>query len=120
MKFEVLVEPLPQSRPRFGRGRAYELPKMTAYKKQIEQAALIAMQGKQPTQAAVKVRLKLWRKYKVCSRRFGDIDNHAKAIFDALNKIVWLDDAQVVSCTVDKYQSSTPKIEIEITELGVN
>jgi Holliday junction resolvase RusA-like endonuclease len=103
MKFEILIEPIPQSRPRFGRGRAYELPRMTAYKNQIRQAALVAMHGKSPTQNAVKVQLKLWRKFKVCSRSYGDIDNHVKAIFDALNKIAWLDDSQVVSCTVDKY-----------------
>ena len=117
MKFEILIEPIPQSRPRFGRGRAYELPRMTAYKNQIKQAALVAMHGKSPTQNAVKVQLKLWRKYKPTSKRYGDFDNHAKSICDALNKILWLDDSQVVTCTVEKYQGK-PKVEIEVTEIA--
>lgn len=117
MKIEVQIEPLPQSRPRFGRGKVYELPKMTEYKRAIKDAALVAMQGKQPTLNAVSVVIRLYRKFKAVSRRYGDFDNHAKSICDALNKIVWLDDSQVVKATIEKIQSSLPKVEIEVTEI---
>lgn len=108
------IEPLPQPRPRFGGGRCYEPARITKYKSAVATAAKVAMCGKNPIENPVKVNLKLWRKYKPTSRRYGDFDNHAKSICDALNKIVWLDDSQVVSATVEKYQSTTPKVEIEI------
>lgn len=118
MKFEIEVEPLPQSRPRFTRGKVYELPKMKAYKSSVALAALVAMQGKEPIENPVSCKIKLWRKYKPTSKRYGDFDNHAKSICDALNKIVWIDDSQIISCTVEKYQSATPKVEVEVNEVS--
>jgi Holliday junction resolvase RusA-like endonuclease len=41
-----------------------------------------------------------------------DCDNMAKCV-DALNGIVWHDDAQVVSLTIDKFYSSRPRLELE-------
>jgi Holliday junction resolvase RusA-like endonuclease len=118
MKFEVGVEPLPQSRPRFSRGRCYEPAKMAAYKKQIREAAIVEMSGRQPTLNAVSVVIKLYRKFKTTSRRFGDADNHLKAILDSLNCVVFADDSQVVKVMVEKYEGK-PKVEVEVTELGV-
>ena len=45
-----------------------------------------------------------------------DCDNLAKVI-DSLNGIVWKDDAQVVSLTVDKYYSDIARMVISITEV---
>jgi Holliday junction resolvase RusA-like endonuclease len=45
-----------------------------------------------------------------------DVDNFAKVI-DALNGIVWRDDSQVVSLTVDKFYSSRPRLELTAVEL---
>lgn len=117
MKFSIEIEPLPQPRPRFSHGRCYEPARITKYKKALGLFATSAMQGKPPTTAPVKILLKLWRKYKPTSKRYGDFDNHAKSICDALNKILWLDDSQVVTCTVEKYQGK-PKVEIEVTEIA--
>ena len=46
-----------------------------------------------------------------------DADNVVKAIKDALNGIVWQDDAQVVEVSVIKLYSDTPGAQIDITEL---
>lgn len=46
-----------------------------------------------------------------------DIDNYAKGSLDALNGIVWRDDSQVVSLTVDKFYSSRPRLELTAVEL---
>jgi Holliday junction resolvase RusA-like endonuclease len=108
------IEPLPQPRPRFSGGRCYEPAKIKSYKSAVATAGKVAMCGKNLIENPVKVSLKLWRKFKPTSRRFGDFDNHAKSICDALNGVVWLDDSQVVSATVEKYQSAVPKVEIEI------
>ena len=45
-----------------------------------------------------------------------DADNLAKAVLDALNGIAYYDDSQVVTLTVDKLYSDTPRVEVEITE----
>jgi Holliday junction resolvase RusA-like endonuclease len=46
-----------------------------------------------------------------------DIDNMAKAIFDAANKIVWQDDNQVCSLRITKEYSETPGIFMEVMKL---
>jgi len=45
-----------------------------------------------------------------------DIDNLVKAILDALNGIVWQDDAQVTQINIQKIWSAKDQIEIEIWE----
>ena len=45
-----------------------------------------------------------------------DIDNLVKAILDALNGIVWKDDAQVTQINIQKIWSAKDQIEIEIWE----
>lgn len=45
-----------------------------------------------------------------------DIDNLTKAILDALNGIVWKDDAQVTQIKIQKVWSSKDQIEVEIWE----
>lgn len=46
-----------------------------------------------------------------------DIDNCVKGVFDALNKIVWHDDNQVVSVKSEKWYAEAGRVEIEVTEL---
>ena len=112
VKFEIEVEPIPQARARFGGGRCYESSRLREYKKTI--AKLAKCKGAEKLQGAVKMTIRLYRKFKATSRRFGDFDNLAKAICDSLNGVCYVDDSQVVSCKVEKIQSATPKIEIEI------
>jgi Holliday junction resolvase RusA-like endonuclease len=57
-----------------------------------------------------------YRKFKVTSRRYGDVDNHGKAILDAMNKIVYVDDSQIVKCEVEKFTDKNQRIEISVTE----
>ncbi len=118
IKFTVATEPLPQPRPRFSRGRCYQPVRIVEYKKAISQAAKIAMCGREPVTCAVKMTVKLYRKYKIISRRFGDFDNLAKAITDACNKIVYADDSQIVRCTIEKHTDKlNPHIEVELSEM---
>ena len=112
MKIEMEIEPIPQARIRFGGGRCYEPSRLREYKNKI--AKLAKECGAEKLQGAVKMTIRLYRKFKATSRRFGDFDNLAKAICDSLNGVCYVDDSQVVSCKVEKIQSATPKIEIEI------
>ena len=45
-----------------------------------------------------------------------DADNIAKAVLDALNGVIWVDDKQVVELTVKKYYGTSDKIQIEIED----
>lgn len=49
------------------------------------------------------------------TKRKADIDNFHKLSFDALTKIVWVDDSQIQKMTVEKfYDKKNPRIEITI------
>lgn len=114
MKLVLPVEPKPQARPRFGGGHAYEPSAIRTYKTAVGFAARSAMAGVEPMTAPIAVVVKCYRNFKPASRRYGDADNLLKAVLDALNRVVWRDDAQVVRATVEKLQSPTPRLEIEI------
>ena len=117
MKIEIKAEPIPQPRPRFGRGgKVYQPEKIKAYKNVVSYAAKTAMQGKQPIDCPLSVKLKFWRRYSASSRRFGDCDNLVKAVLDACNGIIFADDSQIISLTAEKYQG-TPRLELEITPI---
>ena len=116
MKIEVSIDPLPQSRPRFTNGRCYETARISAYKKEVGMAAKVAMKGKPPITDPLSVKLRCFRKFKITSRRYGDCDNLLKAVLDALNGIIFLDDSQVTLAQVEKLQG-TPKIELEIKKV---
>ena len=45
-----------------------------------------------------------------------DVDNVLKIVCDALNKIVYDDDACIVDAQVRKYYSANPRVEISIEE----
>lgn len=45
-----------------------------------------------------------------------DIDNVAKVVCDALNKVAYRDDTQIVKITAEKYYSDTPGVVVEIKE----
>ena len=45
-----------------------------------------------------------------------DVDNIAKAVLDALNGVIWVDDKQVVELTVKKYYGTSNEIQIEIED----
>ncbi|WP_413789638.1 RusA family crossover junction endodeoxyribonuclease [Metabacillus rhizosphaerae] len=47
-----------------------------------------------------------------------DLDNHAKGVLDAMNKIIYKDDAQIVDLVVSKFYSDYPRVEVFIKELS--
>lgn len=46
-----------------------------------------------------------------------DCDNVLKIICDALNKIAYNDDSQIVSALVEKFYADVPRVEVEIGEV---
>lgn len=46
-----------------------------------------------------------------------DLDNLQKSVFDACNKVLYEDDAQIVQLTVRKFYSDEPRVELRISEM---
>lgn len=126
---EMPGEPVAKGRPRFGRGRVYTPRKTSVYEDQLKWVARLAMRGREMFVGPVKVDMlalfeipKSWPARKKTDAMNGlvrptgkpDIDNLLKTAADALNKIIWHDDAQVVRATIAKRYSDTPGLRIEV------
>ena len=119
MKISLEIEAVPQGRPRFYHGIAYDPPTSKQFKKEI--ALLAKSLDISAFSGAIKVRIDIYKsatKFKkgVMSKRYGDIDNLTKAILDGLNGVVWKDDAQIVNLQVTKNLDATPHIDLLIEE----
>lgn len=111
-------EPVPAARPRFGNGRAYQPKRNAEYRQRVQAAARAAMKGSPPMTGAIEANVKLFRRFKPTARNYGDFDNHAKALFDGMNQIVFEDDRQIVRCLVEKFQDKVnPRTEVTIRKL---
>lgn len=134
--YTLHLEPKPQSRPRFGRNRAYEDGKMAQWKRNCEsQLRLLNPKiiPKGPVYVSMtfyiyppkriaevkKKRLELESETIYVDKR-PDIDNYIKAILDCSNEILFKDDGQVAALSSQKLYSLDPRIEIKIYELGEN
>ena len=131
--FEIPGPPVGKGRPRaFRMGNSVRMhtPEKTAsYESMVKLAAHRAMQGAAPMAFPVALSLvvlhaipKSWSTRKQDAALAGterpttkpDADNVAKAIADACNGIVWVDDAQVVELHVSKRYSSAPGVMVEV------
>lgn len=134
--YTLHLEPKPQSRPRFGRNRAYEDGEMTQWKRNcvsqlrllnpkiIEKGAIFVSMTfyiYPPKRIAEvkKKRLELESEAIYVDKR-PDIDNYIKAVLDCSNEILFKDDGQVAALSSQKLYSLNPRIEIEITSLEEN
>ncbi len=106
------VTPVPQSRPRLGRRGAYEEPRVAAYKSILRAKARCAMKCRAPLEGIIEAQVCIRRNKKIDSRAFGDIDNHLKAVFDAMNGVCYADDAQIARVDVRKVQAAEEGVDI--------
>lgn len=131
--FEVPGPPIGKGRPRaFRMGNSVRMhtPEKTAnYESLVKLAARMAMKGAGLMAFPVALSLivlhpipKSWSKRRQEAALAGterpttkpDADNVAKAVADACNGIVWVDDAQVVELHVSKRYSATPGVMVEV------
>lgn len=114
--FTVDTKPYPQPRPRVVRGHAYEPARITKYKETVRTVARLNMSNRPPLTGLVFVSLTIRRNGKPGSRTFGDIDNHTKAVLDALNGVCYVDDALVAGLVVFKVQSTKEGIDVTVAD----
>jgi Holliday junction resolvase RusA-like endonuclease len=111
-------------------GRAYTPAKTRNYESDIRVLAKQEMRGRAPMDGPIKLIVvahmpipQSWPKWKVglcftagvsvAATNKPDFDNLAK-IIDGLNKVVWLDDSQIIECTIRKLYSNRPRLEIAV------
>ena len=130
---ELLGQPQGKGRPRFHRiGKfvsTYTPAKTRKYEKALAAKAAAAMNGNamllQPLRVSVTAALAVppsWPHRRRDAALVGarlpttrpDADNFLKIAMDALNGIVWKDDAQIVEATVCKRYSETPSMTIAV------
>lgn len=124
VSFKVIGKAVPQARPRFAAGHAYESANSRRYKQLVRQTASVAMDMTLPITTPVRVELEEIRRLK--SKQDGyavtrpDLDNIIKALLDGMNGIVYTDDSQVVAINASKRYASAdeePCVNVKIFEM---
>lgn len=136
VRFFVPGKPQGKGRPRaVARGkfvRMYTPEKTASYESTVALAASQAMGSRAPIVGPVSVVMGIalpvpasWSKRKQASALDGivlpttkpDADNVVKAVFDAINGVVWGDDTQVVDLRLIKRYAPTPGVSMRVTPL---
>jgi Holliday junction resolvase RusA-like endonuclease len=133
--FVVTGKPVGKGRPRAStRGgfvRMYTDAKTLGYEAAIADEAARAMSGAEPFETPMQMQVscyypipKSWPKKikqgaideEVFPKVKPDLDNVVKAVLDALNGVVYLDDAQVVNLVATKRYATEPRVEVYVFE----
>ena len=125
--------PVGKGRPRFVRstGRVYTPGKTVTYEGALALAGQQAMRGQQPLRGPITVHATAympipmsWPRRKILAALEGslrpgrpDADNLLK-VLDALNGVVWHDDAQIAEARISKLYDPDPRLEVEVYPLG--
>lgn len=122
MKITAEIVPIPLARTKINtanKGR-FLPPSSQHFKRDLGIIAQKAMVGQKIFTGAINIYIDLYKNCTPTSKRYGDADNHAKAVLDALNNIVFADDAQVVHLQVHKYKCKQQGLQIDILQATEN
>jgi Holliday junction resolvase RusA-like endonuclease len=123
-------EPIGKGRPRFSRasGTVYTPEKTARFEERLGWAAQQTMRGTPLFEGPLIVHLhahmsipaskpKKWKAGALAGEirptKKPDADNFAK-VLDAMNKVVWVDDSQIVQLIVEKWFSPEPKLIVTV------
>ena len=141
MEIVIYGEPIPQGRPRFTKtGHTYDPERSRNYKQLVRfwvTQHLKKIDGFKPYENALCVDLTFylgiptsWSKQKRIQAsqgvirpivRNGDIDNMVKAILDANNGLLWVDDAIITDLSARKrYTADLARVVLKVTERDQN
>ena len=136
--FTIPGAPTTKGRPRFSRklGRAFTPAKTRAAEESMAARALVALRAAgvtAPTAEPIELTARFilpipgswprWQVLAACEGRYlpvgsrTDVDNYAKALLDALNGILYVDDVQVVRLDVAKTYGALPCIDVGVRAL---
>ena len=127
---DIIIEtnPVSQLRPRISGNRMYDPKKVRDYKKYVAWETKRQWK-KEPLQGAVKIKIDIYRDIQKTESKKNkklkdegvirptvksDLDNYLKAVLDAMNKIAYVDDSQIVEINARKFYSYNPRVEIKL------
>lgn len=124
----VQGRPVPKSRPRFTRsGHTYTPPRTKEYEAKVKDEWMYRhgiVASDRPLKVCVMYYYSMPKSWSKAKKREAvhytsrpDIDNLNKAVFDALNGVAYLDDAQIVQVNAVKWYGAEDKTEVIIEEL---
>lgn len=135
INFFIPGPPVGKGRPRAARrGKhitLYTPAKTVSYESTVALTAAQAMGTRKPLIGALRADLIIslpvpasWSKKRTQAALDGlehptkkpDADNVVKAVCDAVNGIVWIDDVQVVALTAIKQYAQVPGVQVRVTE----
>lgn len=138
--FEVTGEPEPKARHRSRIGwkngkpfvMTYPDPDTVRYERLIGQIAALHMRGRKPTDKPLALLVHAFKSipesWSLPQREaalageirpaghVGDVDNFYKVAADAMNRIIYQDDCQIIDGRCLKYYSNSPALRIEVRE----
>lgn len=117
MKITIPIEPVPLARHQINtitKGR-YLPPKSVDFREEIRWEVLKAVKAREILQVPLAVTLHFYKLQNITAQKYGDIDNHVKAILDACNKILWTDDRLITELHAYKHKGAG-RIEMEVIE----
>lgn len=114
--FTVFGPPQPKQRARAGKGNRHYTPAETvSYERAVKAIASITRPPKWRTDGEYHLFVVAY----FANRRPRDVDNVVKAVSDALNKVAFDDDNQVVRVSAEKHMGDPePRTEVTVTWLG--
>lgn len=118
IEFTAELEPVPFPRPASNGKRRFNPKRYSLFKEVLGHLAKVAMNRRAPLTGNIKLSVDFYRlkPRDVASRNWGDLDNHIKAVLDALNGIAFVDDRQVTRIVAAKHFGE-PHINIRLEEL---
>lgn len=123
-------EPTAKGRPRLGKFGTFTPTKTVNYETLVKELFIISKQEKIEGQLQVEITAYFsipkstskskkidMQCYIVRPTKKPDLDNIAKICLDALNKLAYEDDSQVVELKIRKFYSDDPRVEISIEQI---
>lgn len=134
LQFTLPITPVPKGRPRLSRFGTYTPEKTKRFENDVRLLVKSLIGNQQPLETPLEVflyfRLHVPQSYskkrtEACLngsdrpilRSTGDLDNHAKAVTDAFNGLVYKDDSQIVELHLTKVYDVKPGIDVLIKEI---
>lgn len=118
LELTIPGDPVPKGRPRHGaNGNSYTPSRTRAAEKVVAQYVALSMRGQKPSDARVGVAVEFF----CATARRTDGDNLLKLVTDAMNEIVYDDDAQIEEyfCRVHRgVGAQAARTELFVWELG--
>lgn len=127
MKIVVYGEPTPKGRPKVRvRGRYAQMytPEATREAEDSFMAQAIKLKPETPIEGPLSVSIAFYKikpkslpKYVKYWTKKPDLDNMVKLVLDAMNKVFFQDDAQIVELVATKQYDDVPRTEVIIRKL---